>query len=162
MKAIAAVVGILLFNMGGAYAHTLGNTPATNYGMASTFNPMGANNNVSHSRSKIHHQRVRRKAHHLHRKEPSRVRTIAPATMGGLVTVPTAAGISITVATSLANQFQGFIKDLVDEGYTPKQIHCWAPPGTHVPNSNHYHGGACDFDQTGWGQTSPDGDIHTI
>lgn len=83
----------------------------------------------------------------VYRKESTRVST------EGLVTVPTAAHISITVARHLAPQFQGFVDDLVKIGYTPKHIGCWASGG-HVANSNHYHGGACDFDQTGWNRTS--------
>jgi len=92
-----------------------------------------------------------------HRRQLSIRRTTVPVLTqesGSLVTVPTAAGISITVERKLVNQFQGFIDDLVKIGYTPKHIGCWAPVGTHVPNSNHYHGGACDFDQTGWGRTA--------
>lgn len=90
-----------------------------------------------HHRKAVH---VRRK--HIHVGNPA-----------GLVTVPTAAGISITVAQKLAPQFQGFVADLVQMGYTPKHIGCYASGG-HVANSNHYHGGACDFDQTGWGRTA--------
>lgn len=102
-----------------------------------------------------HHKR----RHHIVK---ARVKTVRRAgsnvdpsyAVGGLVTVPTAADIPITVAKNLAAQFQGFIKDLVDEGYIPKHIGCWAPVGTHVQHSNHYHGGACDFDQTGRNKTA--------
>jgi hypothetical protein len=72
---------------------------------------------------------------------------------GGLVTVQTAAGIAITVASSVASQFQGFISDLVAGGYRPRQIHCNARGG-HVAHSNHYWGGACDIDQTARGRTA--------
>jgi hypothetical protein len=71
----------------------------------------------------------------------------------GLVTVATAAGIPITIAGSMAARFQGFIADLVARGYRPRQIHCHANSG-HVSRSNHYWGGACDFDQHGWGRTA--------
>jgi hypothetical protein len=63
----------------------------------------------------------------------------------GLVTVPTAANIPITVASHLAVQFQSLIADLVTAGYKPKRISCFATSG-HVPNSRHYAGAACDFD----------------
>src|ERR1700722_15017929 len=56
--------------------------------------------------------------------------------VGPLVTVPTAAGISITVAGSLAAQFKGFIADLVAQGYTPRHIGCFANGG-HVAHSRH-------------------------
>lgn len=71
----------------------------------------------------------------------------------GLVTVPTAAGISITVASNLASKFQGFINDLHSEGYNPHHLGCYASGG-HVTHSNHYHGGACDFDQSGRNKTA--------
>lgn len=76
-----------------------------------------------------------------------------PRRRSGLVTIDTAAGISITVSASAAPAFQGFIADLVDQGYRPQKIHCYARGG-HVRNSNHYWGGACDFDQRGWNKTA--------
>jgi hypothetical protein len=82
-----------------------------------------------------------------------------PASHGGLVTIQTAAGIPITVASSAASRFQGFITDLVARGYRPRHIGCHAGSG-HVANSNHYWGGACDFDQTGWGRTA--GAMHSV
>ena len=101
----------------------------------------------------VHHNYKR--THHLRRTRPRHPTVpVLPKDSGNLVTVPTAAGVTITVARTLANQFQGFVADLVKLGYTPKHIGCWAPAGTHVVNSNHYHGGACDFDQTGWGRTN--------
>jgi hypothetical protein len=72
---------------------------------------------------------------------------------GGVMTVDTAAGIPITVASSAASQFEGFISDLVASGYKPRQIHCLAHGG-HVRNSNHYWGGACDIDQGARGRTA--------
>jgi hypothetical protein len=74
-------------------------------------------------------------------------------TGGGIVTVNTAAGIPITVAGSVASKFEGFISDLVASGYKPRQIHCLAHSG-HARHSNHYWGGACDFDQGGRGRTA--------
>src|SRR5262245_44183605 len=71
----------------------------------------------------------------------------------GLVTVATAAGIDITVSKTMAPKMQGFIADLMEIGYKPKQIHCFARGG-HVRGSRHYSGNACDFDQRGWGKTA--------
>jgi hypothetical protein len=68
------------------------------------------------------------------------------------VTVRTAAG-AITVASHLAGRFQALIADFVAHGYKPRHVGCLAHGG-HVPNSRHYHGAACDFDQTGWGRTT--------
>ena len=72
---------------------------------------------------------------------------------GGIVMVPTAAGIPIQVAASLASRFTGFIADLVANGYKPSHIGCYASGG-HIPNSRHYAGAACDIDQRGWGKTA--------
>jgi hypothetical protein len=71
---------------------------------------------------------------------------------GGIVTVATAAG-PITVAAHLASRFQALIADFVAAGYKPRHIGCFAHGG-HVPNSRHYEGAACDFDQRGWGLTN--------
>jgi hypothetical protein len=71
---------------------------------------------------------------------------------GGIVTIATAAG-PITVAAHLANRFQALIADFVAAGYKPRAIGCYAHGG-HVPNSRHYSGAACDFDQRGWGLTT--------
>lgn len=71
---------------------------------------------------------------------------------GGIVTVRTALGIPITVASSAASSFEGFFRDLAAAGYRPRQIHCLAHGG-HVANSNHYWGGACDVDQSGRNRT---------
>ena len=71
----------------------------------------------------------------------------------GLVTVPTAAGIDITVSKNMAPKMQAFIEDLLEMGYKPKTIHCHARHG-HVRGSRHYSGNACDFDQRGWGKTA--------
>lgn len=69
-----------------------------------------------------------------------------------LVTVPTAAGMQITVAAHLAPRFQGFIGDIVAAGYRPRYIGCYASRG-HVTHSRHYAGAACDIAQRGWGKT---------
>jgi hypothetical protein len=120
-----------------------------------------ANHSGWHTDVRQHHRvsvqkRKRQHARRVHRTKHERVsRASLTSSDGGIITVPTAAGIPIRVASKLADQFRGFIQDLIDEGYKPKQIGCWAPVGTHVWNSNHYHGGACDFDQTGWNRTDP-------
>lgn len=71
---------------------------------------------------------------------------------GGMVRATTAAG-PIVVAGHLAERFQALIADFVAHGYKPRHIGCLAHGG-HVPNSRHYAGAACDFDQTGWGETT--------
>ena len=65
----------------------------------------------------------------------------------------TAAGIDIRVSEKMAPKMQAFIADLMEIGYKPKQIHCFARRG-HVHGSRHYSGNACDFDQRGWGKTA--------
>ena len=91
--------------------------------------------------------------HHRHHKRHVARHTTTGLPHGSLVTVPTAAGIRITVAASVAPRFQGFISDIVAAGYRPRHIGCYASGG-HVPNSRHYAGAACDFDQSGWGRTA--------
>jgi hypothetical protein len=71
----------------------------------------------------------------------------------GMVRIQTAAG-PITVASHLADRFQALIADFVAHGYKPRNVGCLANGG-HVPNSRHYSGAACDFDQRGWGLTHP-------
>lgn len=89
-------------------------------------------------------------AHHTtHHHEIS----VAAAEHLGLVTVETAAGISIKVGRDVAANFQGLIRDYVAAGYKPSDISCWAPVGTHIAHSRHYLGHACDFAQTGWNKT---------
>lgn len=105
-----------------------------------------------HHRAHIHH--VASARHHVRlsrrwRWHRPRIENIDPA---GLVTVETAAGIAITVAAQLAPRFQALVADFVAAGYRPRHIGCFARGG-HVPNSRHYAGAACDFDQRGWGQT---------
>jgi hypothetical protein len=86
--------------------------------------------------------------HHYAHRGPSHLYSDTAHSGGGnLVTVPTAAGIPITVASYDASKFVGFISDLVAQGFRPRHIGCFASGG-HVRNSNHYHGGACDIDQT--------------
>ena len=62
-----------------------------------------------------------------------------------LVTVDTAAGISIRVAADFAASIGGFITDLVARGVHPGRIHCFAATG-HARHSLHHSGHACDFD----------------
>ena len=71
----------------------------------------------------------------------------------GLVTVATAAGEAITVSASFAPKILGFIADLVDSGYVPKDIGCYARGG-HMRGSRHYSGNACDFDQLARNKTA--------
>ncbi len=104
-----------------------------------------------HHRHHYHHQQAYQ-APHYHAQSAQR-----PATAGGasgfhIVTVQTAAG-RITVASHLAERFKALIADFVAAGYKPRSVGCYASGG-HVPNSRHYHGAACDFDQTGWGRTA--------
>ena len=96
-----------------------------------------------------HHYRHFAVLHHVHRSAARSIRSEVALTPrgAGLVTVQTAAGIPITVAANLAEKFEGLISDMVADGYRPHSIGCFARGG-HVRNSNHYHGGACDFDQT--------------
>ena len=87
-----------------------------------------------------------------------KVRKISPTHQdapmkNGLVTVSTAAGIPITVASHLAHKFQGFIADLVARGYKPRHIGSYANC-CHVRGSRHYSGAAIDVDQYGWGKTA--------
>lgn len=91
---------------------------------------------------------ARHKATRLARRHP------ADNPTPGLITVPTAAGIDITVAPDFAPKITAFIADLVaTTGYKPRRIHCYASGG-HVRGSLHYSGHACDFDQSGWGKTA--------
>ena len=87
--------------------------------------------------------------HHVAR---SVARSAAGVVRGGLVTVQTAAGKTITVAASLAGQFQSLIQEFVAHGYMPRRIGSFATHG-HVPGSRHYAGAALDFDQCGFGCT---------
>jgi hypothetical protein len=101
-----------------------------------------------------HHHHYHSYHHHHHYAHASHHRGTARTAErggGGIVTVATAAG-RITVASHLAERFKALIADFVSAGYKPRHIGCFANGG-HVPNSRHYHGAACDFDQTGWGRT---------
>jgi hypothetical protein len=97
-------------------------------------------------------ERPQRRARSATPPQRARARREASFHMGGLVTVSTAAGISITVAASFEPKIMGFISDLVARGYHPPKIHCYATGG-HVAHSLHYSGHACDFNQRGWGLT---------
>ena len=105
--------------------------------------------------SRVVERRTVRRHHHVARPVLPRARPLdANGNPGdGLVTVPTAAGIDITVSKNTAPKMQAFIEDLVEMGYKPKTIHCHARHG-HVRGSRHYSGNACDFDQRGWGKTA--------
>ena len=126
---------------------------------------------AGHRHHHHHHHHHYTEHHHVHTAHHARRRAAQPSKRrqvharprhhnggaqvshgGGMVTVPTAAG-SITVASHLANRFQALIADFVAAGYKPRRIGCLAHGG-HVPNSRHYAGAACDFDQRGWGLTT--------
>lgn len=144
-KIVSAMLACLvLFNSSEGNAHVLSSAHTTVQRHASF------RHNVRVNRGHI--RRIVR--HHPHGTPAYRHHASTAAPTGGIVTVDTAAGIPIKVAANLVSKFQGFISDLIARGYTPKHIGCWAPVGTHVANSNHYHGGACDFDQTGWDRTA--------
>jgi len=104
-------------------------------------------------------KRIHYKERHFHFKKKKKQRTYQLArkkkntSAAALVTVPTAAGIKITVSKTFAPKITAFIADLAERGYKPKSIHCHARGG-HVHGSRHYSGNACDFDQTGWGKTA--------
>src|SRR4051812_31098101 len=71
-------------------------------------------------------RRTRVVRHKMHRQRAHRSRTVQQhrkqtATRAGLVTVPTAAGISITVSPAFATKIVAFIADLVESGYKPKR-----------------------------------------
>jgi hypothetical protein len=68
--------------------------------------------------------------------------------------IAVASGHKITVASHLAPRWKALIDDFVAAGYRPRSIGCFTTSG-HVPNSRHYAGAACDFDQRGWGLTVP-------
>ncbi len=99
-----------------------------------------------HSAHRSHNRVATRQMRQRHHEQ------FAGRASGGMVTVSTAAG-RITVARSLAGRFQALIADFVANGYRPKHIGCLAHGG-HVPNSRHYAGAACDFDQRGLTQSS--------
>lgn len=70
----------------------------------------------------------------------------APARAADLVTIQTAAGISITVANDeFARRIAGFIGDLVASGRRPSRVHCYSWAASHVAHSLHHSGHACDF-----------------
>jgi hypothetical protein len=71
-----------------------------------------------------------------------------------LSTFTAPSGHNLIVRTDLVPRWHALISDFIKAGYKPRHIGCYARGG-HVPNSRHYAGAACDFDQTGWGQTVP-------
>ena len=87
-----------------------------------------------------------RRAHRSHRAQRS-TRTIDANgnSARGVVTVPTAAGINITVSQLFAPKIVSFIDANVAAGRHFKQIHCLNFARTHVSNSLHFSGDACDF-----------------
>lgn len=71
-----------------------------------------------------------------------------------LTTFIATSGYKLTVATHLVPRWNALITDFVAAGYRPRHVSCFSTGG-HVPNSRHYYGAACDFDQRGWGLTVP-------
>jgi hypothetical protein len=67
----------------------------------------------------------------------------------GLVTVKTAAGISITVAGRAAGNFTGFVSDLVAAGYRITLMGGWRRHGSCRRCDMHPRGLAIDINQTG-------------
>jgi hypothetical protein len=61
------------------------------------------------------------------------------------IAVPTAAGITIRVAPSFAEKIVPFIAANVAAGRRFRQIHCLNFAKSHVKNSRHFSGNACDF-----------------
>ena len=96
---------------------------------------------VKQRSNKAHKVRAIRRARHV---THSKVQKKVVNGSSHLITVATAAGIPITVASSVAQKFVGLIADLVNRGIKPSTIHCFANGG-HVKHSLHYWGGACDF-----------------
>jgi hypothetical protein len=72
---------------------------------------------------------------------------------GHYTTVTTSAGIEITGEASFISTAQAVIDDLVAAGYKPRRVSCLNYGASHVSNSLHYRGRACDVDQHGWGRT---------
>lgn len=62
----------------------------------------------------------------------------------GLVTIPTAAGIQITVSSSFAGPAANLIAAAVAQGRHFRRINCYSWASTHRRNSNHHAGDACD------------------
>ena len=86
--------------------------------------------------------RHRHHAHHFH------------SAASVIATVKTVTGHTIRVAKHLEPAWQALIADFKQAGYIPRRIGCFATGG-HVAHSRHYAGAACDFDQRGWGLTTP-------
>lgn len=86
--------------------------------------------------------------------QPARERRVAQRLGSGIITIATAANIDIVVDREFASAIQGFIGDAVARGYHPRRISCYSWGRSHVANSLHHVGRACDFDQSGWGRTA--------
>jgi hypothetical protein len=69
--------------------------------------------------------------------------------VASLVTVKTAAGISITVAAKAADNFTGFVSDLVSAGYRISFMGGWRAHGSCRRCDMHPRGLAIDINQTG-------------
>lgn len=117
---------------------------------AKSFHSHHSNHRTHHRHHKGHHHRHHK--YHFGIKAPFHNFVARNVEHGKLVTVQTAVG-SITVANHLSTRFKALISDFIAHGYRPRHVGCFASGG-HVPNSRHYAGAACDFDQTGWGKTA--------
>jgi hypothetical protein len=107
------------------------------------------------TRARHDHLRLRHIAKLRSVRPPRRTHLLDANGNPALVTVSTLAGIDITVAPRMVSRIQGFVADLsLVKGYVPRRLKCysWAP--SHVANSLHHTGEACDFDQSGWGHTA--------
>jgi hypothetical protein len=107
---------------------------------------------AAHRHHRHHHHHSYERHHHRHVQSYQQRPAARAYSGGGMVIVKTLAG-PITVASHLAERFRALIADFVAAGYKPRRVGCLAHGG-HVPNSRHYHGAACDFDQSGWGRTT--------
>lgn len=153
IKKVILSLLILLLGISNVAAHNGERVGYSSYNFHPSWNSWVQQPLLKHTHSfKLHH-----KGRIQTRHRPST--PILPKNSPDLATVSTAAGIPITVNRTLVNQFQGFISDLVKTGYTPKHISCWAASG-HVANSNHYHGGACDFDQ--WARNKTNASMYHV
>lgn len=98
----------------------------------------GTTGAAAHARHPYHHR-------HHHRSHTVVARSRPAGHAGNIRSVDTKAG-PIRVASAYASRFVGFINALVDAGYKPHEIGCYARGG-HMPHSKHYRGMACDIDQ---------------
>lgn len=107
------------------------------------YDSLGVSMSGPHYQAVRHHAAKVAKHYYKHIDKTPLVASVAKS---GIVTVQTVAKIPITVAAVVATKFADLIADLVEHGYMPKDIGCYARGG-HIPGSFHYRGLACDIDQ---------------